>query len=468
MLTDDNVIASADAKQLVAWNPYDQNGKASFFDPEWMFGIKEGFDVVIGNPPYIQLQENEGRLAELYKDCGFDTFDRGGDIYCLFYERGWNMLKRGGLLCYITSSKWMRAGYGERLRRFLTSKANPEILIDFNETHVFESACVMTNILAFQKQSNSKCLRGIQTQDDFNDPSGIASYFAGHAVACEFNGGESWVVRSDFEMDLKNKVETQGVLLKDWNVDINYGIKTGYNPAFFITTRQREEILESCISVDERKLTESIIRPLLRGKDIRKYGNAWSKSQLWIINTHNGVRNNFAPIDIKKYPAIKKHLDKYYGRLEKRLDKGITPYNLRNCAYINQFDIPKVMYPEITKYMPFMYDESGFIMANTGYILTGKHISYLVAFLNSSLFKYCFRENFQALFGGARRMLKMYIEKIPVKEVSDKVDAEFRTLVLDIQENYSDEKARAIDQKIFDLYGLTPAERETIGYIDIK
>ena len=468
MLTDDNVIASADAKQLVAWNPYDQNGKASFFDPEWMFGIKDGFDVVIGNPPYRQLQEEEGRLADLYKDCGFSTFDRGGDIYCLFYERGWMMLKRGGLLCYITSNKWMRAGYGESLRRFITSKTNPQLLIDFNETHVFESACVMTNILAFQKLSHGIGLKGVQTQDDFKNPSEIASYFEEHAVICKYEGGESWVIRSAFEMKLKNKVDTQGVELKDWDVDINYGIKTGYNPAFFITSQQRDVILESCTSLDERKRTKMLIRPMLRGKDIRKYGNAWQSVQLWIINIHNGVKNALSPIDIRQYPAIKKHLDKFYKKLEKRLDKGITPYNLRNCAYVDQFDIPKIMYPEITKYMPFMYDESGFMMANTGYILTGKHISYLVAFLNSSLFKYCYRENFQALFGGARRMLKMYIEKIPVKEVSDEVDAEFHTLVQDIQADYSDEKAKVIDQKIFDLYGLTPEERKAIGYIDIK
>ena len=93
MLTDDNVIASADAKQLVAWNPYDQNGKASFFDPEWMFGIKDGFDVVIGNTPYIQLQNNGGELAKKYEYYEYKTFARTGDIYCLFYERGWQLLK---------------------------------------------------------------------------------------------------------------------------------------------------------------------------------------------------------------------------------------------------------------------------------------------------------------------------------------------------------------------------------------
>ena len=122
----------------------------------------------------------------------------------------------------------------------------------------------------------------------------------------------------------------------------------------------------------------------------------------------------------------------------------------------------------MTKYLPFYYDENKFFGNYKSFMIVGEHISYLTAFLNSSLFKFCFRDNFPELLGGTRELRKIFFDKIPVKEVSDEVDAEFRTLVLDIQGDYSDEKAKAIDQKIFDLYGLTPAEREAIGYIDIK
>ena len=136
--------------------------------------------------------------------------------------------------------------------------------------------------------------------------------------------------------------------------------------------------------------------------------------------------------------------------------------------YWGDFKKPKIIYPEITKFMPFYYEEDYVFTTNTCYILTGKHISYLTAFFNSSLFKFCFKETFAVLFGGARRMLKFYFEKLPILEISDEVDAEFRELVLDIQRDYSDDKAKAIDQKIFDLYGLTQEERDAIGYIDFN
>ena len=138
LLADDNNFAPEDAIQLAAWNPYDQNAVSKFFDPEWMFGLSEHpFDIVIGNPPYIQLQNNGGELAKLYADCGYKTFARTGDIYCLFYERGQQLLKDGGHLCYITSNKWMRAGYGEKTRDFFAKSTNPQLLIDFAGVKIF-------------------------------------------------------------------------------------------------------------------------------------------------------------------------------------------------------------------------------------------------------------------------------------------------------------------------------------------
>lgn len=154
LLSDDDNFAPEDAKQLAAWNPYDQNAVSPFFDPEWMFGVADGFDIVIGNPPYIQLQNNGGELAKLYENCNYSTFARTGDIYCLFYERGWQLLKKNGHLCYITSNKWMRAGYGEKTREFFANKTNPMLLIDFAGVKIFESATVDTNILLFSKSSN--------------------------------------------------------------------------------------------------------------------------------------------------------------------------------------------------------------------------------------------------------------------------------------------------------------------------
>ena len=149
MLKDCGYISNNEAQQLSSWDMFDQNATSPFFDPEWMFGVSNGFDVVIGNPPYIQLQANKGELADLYSNKNFKTFVRTGDIYSLFYEKGWQMLKENGCLCYITSNKWMRAGYGEQTREFFAKYTNPEILIDFSGVDIFESATVVTNILLY-------------------------------------------------------------------------------------------------------------------------------------------------------------------------------------------------------------------------------------------------------------------------------------------------------------------------------
>ena len=156
LLAEEDFFATEDAKLLAAWNPYDQNAESPFFDPAWMFGVNDGFDIVIGNPPYIQLQNNGGELAKLYEPCGYKTFAKTGDIYCLFYERGYQLLKPNGYLCYITSNKWMRAGYGEKTRDFFAKNTNPQLLVDFAGVKIFESATVDTNILLFAKATNIK------------------------------------------------------------------------------------------------------------------------------------------------------------------------------------------------------------------------------------------------------------------------------------------------------------------------
>ena len=429
-----------------------------------MFGVREGFDIVIGNPPYIQLQAEKGKLAKLYEHCGYKSYNGSGDIYCLFYERGCFLLKKGGILTYITSNKWMRQDYGINLREYFCKLTNPLMLIDFGETHVFESACVMTNILMIAHEANKKSLIATLMGDDFCVPTKVKEYVESHQIQCHFENTEKWVVISDETRDLKKRIEKKGIQLLNQGISIYRGILTGCDTAYFLTQEQRDSIINKCSSEEEKLRTNLIIRPMLRGRNILKYDVEWNN--IWMINFHNGIRGKLSPLSIEDYPAIKEHLDKYLVRLTKRSDKGDTPYNLRNCAYVQAFDAPKIIYPETTKFMPFYYDEKGYLTAKTCFIMTGEHLSFLTAFFNSSLFKYCFRDDFGTLFGGARSLSKVFFEKIPVMQVDDATDAEFHELVVDIQNDYSDEKAKAIDQKIFDLYGLTQEERDIIGYID--
>ena len=162
---------------------------------------------------------------------------------------------------------------------------------------------------------------------------------------CDFSSSNSWVILSPIEQSIKRKIESVGTPLKDWNINIYRGVLTGCNEAFIITEEKREEILQNCISKEEKQRTAELIRPILRGRDIKRYGYEWAG--LWLINTHNGVKGHYPPIDIKDYPAIKQHLDQYWDKISSRDDKGITPYNLRNCAYLDDFFKPKICWKAV-------------------------------------------------------------------------------------------------------------------------
>ena len=477
LLSDENNFASDDAKQLAEWNPYDQNDTSSFFDPEWMFGVADGFDIVIGNPPYIQLQNNGGELAKLYEGCGYSTFDRKGDIYCLFYERGWQLLKKGGHLCYITSNKWMRAGYGEKTRDFFANKTNPLLLIDFAGVKIFESATVDTNILLFSRANNQhKTTCAITNRQNKDSVKNLSDFVQQQDMVCDFSTSDSWVILSPIEQSIKRKIEAVGTPLKDWDINIYRGVLTGCNEAFIISTVKRNEILANCQTEEERKRTDELIRPILRGRDIRRYSYEWA--ELWLIATFPSRHYN-----IEDYPAVKQYLLSFgmerleqTGKVHNVNGERIKSRKKTNnkwfetqdsISYWEDFIKPKVIYPNMTKYMPFVFDNKMYLTNQKCFIITGKYVAYLTAFFNSSLFKYCFRDSFPELQGGTRELSKIFFDKIPVYEVSDTQNLQFQDAVEDIQKEYNKQKAQRIDSMLFDLYSLTAEEREVIGFVEI-
>ena len=436
------------ADQLISWNPYDQNAVSPFFDPEWMFGVKDGFDIVIGNPPYIQLQNDGGKLGKMYQPCGYKTFASTGDIYCLFYERGHQLLKQGGHLCYITSNKWMRAGYGEKTREFFATQTNPMLLIDFAGVKIFESATVDTNILLFAKDTNKhKTVCAVTNKQNKDSVNNLSDFVKQQNNTCDFKTSDSWVILSPIEQSIKRKIEDVGTPLKDWDIQINYGIKTGYNEAFIISTEKRNEILDNCLTEDERKRTEELIRPILRGRDIKRYGYNWAN--LWLINTHNGVKGKYPPIDINDYPAIKQHLDLYWDKISKRDDKGVTPYNLRNCAYLEDFNKPKICYSEIVQSPQFYFDECEHFMPEaTTFIMTGKHLKYLCSLFNSKTISYFFKTFYAGggLGESGYRYKKAFFVHLPIPKYESS----------DLQKII--EVGTEIDTKVYELYGLIEEE----------
>ena len=370
-----------------------------------------GFDCVIGNPPYIQLQ-SMGTDADVLERMKYKTYVRTGDIYCLFYEQGMNLLKPNGCLCYITSNKWMRAGYGKELRQYFIAKTNPVLLIDFAGIKIFDAATVETNILIAKKESYTQntlaCI--ISNTDDLNKLSVLVQQ---QAVECRFASSDSWVILSPIEQSIKQKIDTIGTPLKDWNINIYRGVLTGYNDAFIISTEKRNEILANCQTEDERTRTAELIRPILRGRDIKRYSYDWAN--LWLINTHNGIKGKIPRIQIENYPAIKAHLDQYWEKISTRADKGDTPYNLRNCAYMEDFSKPKIVWGEISDKSKFAFDFLGeYIPEATTFYLNGEYIEYLLTALNSSVSEWLFSKTGTTTGVGTIRWKKYTIEQLIV------------------------------------------------------
>ena len=300
---------------------------------------------------------------------------------------------------------------------------------------------------------------------------------------CDFSGSDSWVILSPIEQSIKRKIEAVGTPLKDWDIQINYGIKTGYNEAFIISTEKRDEILANCQSEDERKRTAELIRPILRGRDIKRYSYDWANLWLiwvpWHFPLHNDTSIQGASERAEKafqtqYPALYNHLLAYKKELSARnkAETGIRYewYALQRWGanYWEEFFKPKLMYPNMTKYIPFYYDTRGFYQNDKSFMITGRHIAFLTAFLNSSIFKFCFLNNFPELQGGTRELRKVFFDKIPVIQIDDKLNEQFASLISDMQNNPTVEKAKSIDELLFDVYGLTDTERDVIGFIEIQ
>ena len=273
-----------------------------------------------------------------------------------------------------------------------------------------------------------------------------------------------------------------GTPLKDWDIQIYRGVLTGCNEAFIINKDKRKEILCNCQTKEEEARTDELIRPILRGRDIKRYGYEWAELWLiyipWHFPLHNDPTIKGASEEAEKtfeseYSAIYNHLLQYKEKLSKRnkAETGIRYewYALQRwgAKYQEDFSKPKIIYPNMTKFLPFCYDECGFYTNQKCFIITGSFVAYLTAFFNSSLFKFCFKDSFPKLGEEGRELSKIFFEKIPVLEVTEETNERFVRLVEDIQNDYTNQKAIEIDDILFDLYKLSDEERAAIGFIEI-
>ena len=459
-----------DARKIASWKPYDQNAKADWFDPEWMFGVAKGFDAVIGNPPYIQLQKENGRLGRLYASCNFEGFIKTGDIYCLFYEKANQLLTDEGYVCFITSNKWMRAAYGKKLRDYFIAHTQPVQLLDMGPD-VFD-ATVDTNILLFQNAASDDptAFRAATLGTDFDKQTdNIARYLNNNGVVMEMPvKGEAWAILSSTELALKRKIEDVGQPLKDWEISIYRGIITGFNKAFIIDETKREEL------VAQDPKSAEIIKPLLRGRELQRYHVQQAKS--YILATGYDM-------DIpKRYPVIYNHLKTIGEQIESgkiktkgkglfnRDDQGANWWNLRACAYYSEFEEEKIVWQEMGTEGTFLINRNNSYSLDTTRILTGKNLTYLVGIFNSKFFLFAFKNYYAGGHLGSKgvRFKSEFMKAFPIPLITDanlrlvsqiekSVDAIIAAKATDSDADVSSLE-NEIDRVVYSLYGLTPEE----------
>ena len=445
-------FGSDDARAVAHWAPYDQNAHADWFDPEWMFGVADGFDVVIGNPPYVQLQKDRGRAGRKYSGAGYETFARAGDIYQLFYERGCGLLRPGaGTLAYITSNSWLKAEYGKPLRRWLAERHTPLRLIDMGG-EVFD-AIVDTSVLLVREGGGVARLPAVDV--DRLDGAAFPPPEKRWGEARP-DGAAPWSILSDVEWRVLDKMRAAGPPLGEWDVRIDYGVKTGYNEAFVIDDAVRDAL----IAEDPR--SAEILQPLLRGRDIRRWRTRWAGK--WLIDTHNGHGDTPA-INIADYPAVKRHLDRFLPALKRRHDKGRTPYNLRSCAYHEDFKKKKLFWMQMSSTGRFAFASHSIFCNQKAFMVTGSSLKYLCAILNSSLISWMVGNVAVTTGMGLAQWDKFMVQSIPIPEVPDQQRCPFVRLVDDIlaakdADPDADIAAREgeLDRLVYALYGLTETE----------
>ncbi|WQR90698.1 class I SAM-dependent DNA methyltransferase [Helicobacter pylori] len=455
---------------------------------EWRFEFPEvlddegdflGFDCIIGNPPYIR-QEHIKDLKPLLQKQYQDFYNSTADIYTYFFALAYHLLKEKGFNAFITSNKYARAKYGAKLRELLLKKTTLVSYMELNALKVFESATVDTSIIHFIKQAPLKESVFDYYEPTPNDKENLKNT-PSFLMRQNALSTESFIFADATLLDLRDKIESVGTPLKDWDIQIYRGILTGANEAFIITTEKRKEILNACKTQEERERTEALIKPILRGKDIKRYSYEWA--HLWVINTHNGYTSAFKskipPIDIEKYPATKAHLDSYWDTIATRSDQGDTPYNLRNCAYLEDFEKEKIVYGEIVQEPRFYLDngecELGYFYAEaTSFILTGEHLRYLLGMLHSKLITFAFKTFYAGggLGESGYRYKKAFIERLPIPKITEKNQELARKItdsakqILALKEK--DPKAntqrleKEIDALVYQLYHLTDEEIKTI------
>ena len=441
---------SDDASEKIAtWEPYNQNTKADWFDAEYMFGVDEGFDIVIGNPPYIQLQKESGKLGKLYEKEGYSTFVRVGDIYQLFYERGCQLTtSETGLLCYITSNSWLKAKFGEKTRHYLSSKMTPLLLLESGKD-VFENAVVDTSIfMCCNGKTNIQC-RAVDMDrlDDKTFPPSDESW-----GVLNPKRGKPWRSLSSVEHNIVNKMEKIGTPLREWSIMIYRGVTTGYNEAFVIDTLVKEQLIN-----DDFRSAE-IIKPVMRGRDIKRYKTL--ETSKWLIYTRKGtIINNF--------PSVYKYLESYRHILQTK--SGSNQWYELQSSPGDGLDVmyrkSKLFWRRVAKRGTFAFVPEEKYAINAVCVISGESLKFICALLNSKCIGWYVEPTLPRSGTGTLQWEIAYVSDLPIPLITkddqqpfvDLVDSIIQVKDINPSADTTQQEAE-IDHLVYELYGLTEEE----------
>ena len=444
-IEDTEFVGHSEATQLAGWDMFDQNASSSYFDAEWMFGVKDGFDVVIANPPYVEAKKLKyiaSTLKGIYK-----VYSGTADFSIYFIELGLNLLREGGELTYITTNKFFTTGYGKKLRQLLISNDIHRI-IDFEQVEVFENVLVSSTVIGIGRKApvagNLLSYAKFYQLNRFD----FKKKFVEHkdrlgTYPQEVLDENEWSFADTAGLNLKAKIENGAIRLKDIEgVNVYRGVTTGYNPAFIINIEQRNAL------IDRDPHNAEIIKNMLQGRNIRKW--FYNESEEYLIFTRKGT-------DIEKFPLIKEHLMLYYNKLKPKTaedsSEGRKPGNykwfeiLDNTAYFRHFEkSEKIIWGLTADRWAYALDTEGHYLPSNGYILTSIVLptKYILGILNSNLMKYYFKFIGVMTAGGAYTLKASTIEALPLV-----VNDSFIKPIVSIVDSILNQKVQNHDIEIF-------------------
>jgi hypothetical protein len=432
-LDDSSEDDNEQTRQLKTWNPFAFK-PAEFFDSERMFN-QDGFDLIIGNPPYIHLEKMKDVSKNLYKPLNYKTYEARGDIYALFYEMGANNLNNSGHLCYITSNKWMRADYGSSLRQLFNGNVNAKLLIDLG-SGVFKSATVDTNILLVQKDKSNNEINAVSLEANVEEVN-LNKYVRNNITKQKYNSDEPWTILTPIERSIKAKIEKYGTPLKDWpGIKINRGIITGLNEAFIINEEKRKEILNNCQSEEERLRTDELIRPVIRGKDIKSNNITWD--QLYVVFCYFGIHKVIKSEFLSLYQYLSQFEEKLMKRGQCRYTASGKISDSKSLNYpgypgmhhwteldnnpglhlIENFAAKKIIYSETNNLneTKIALDSNGYFVSKTCFMIISENtkIEDIYSVLSSKLFSWYMARTAPNLGNGGISLTKAAVEKFPL------------------------------------------------------